>query len=283
LREPASARTIQRGDDPPRIYSDGVGRPAVPAFPDGFLQEQNLLLMEVANYYGIDNLNAPASINLRDHEMLEALIEQVPHERVAPLFAAFNTAYVTSSKSLQHYPGLSLQLTPASPLEAYLYRVDGVVPRAYVPVTLEPVAEPTDAIEYLRHSLAPAERVAVERDVIPPGLPATMAGSVRLDVYRPQDVELSALMQTDGLVVLTDTFYPGWEAVVDGVSAPIVRANYFARGVFVRAGERRIVFRYRPLSYRLGVALSLVTGIVLLIGVGLSHSGPQSAFRVRPP
>jgi hypothetical protein len=277
LHEPTSARAIQRGDDLPRIYSDGIGRPAVPAFPDSFLQEQNLLLMEVANYYGIANLNAPASINLRDHEMLEALIEQVPHERVAPLFAAFNTAYVTSPKSLQHYPGLSVQLTPTSALEAYLYRVDGVVPRAYVPSTLEPVAQPTDAIEYLRHSLTPAERVAVERDVIPPGLPATMVGSVRLDVYRPQDVELSVLMQTDGLVILTDTFYPGWEAVVDGVSAPIVRANYFARGVFVRAGQHRIVFRYRPLSYRLGVALSFITGIAMLIGVRLSHSGSRHA------
>jgi hypothetical protein len=267
LREPSSARAIQRGTDPLRIYSDAVGRPAVSSFPDAFLQEQNLLLMEVANYYGIANLNAPASINLRDHERLATLIEQVPDDRVAPLLAAVNTAYVTSPKNLQRYTGLAPLLKPSSPAEAYVYRVEGVAPRAYVPRTLEAVAAPPDAIEHLRHNPAPAEHVAVERRAVPRNWPPVMEGTVRIAAYRPQEVELIATLRTDGLVVLTDTFYPGWEATVDGTPAPIARANYFARGVFARAGERRIVFRYRPLSYWVGSIISLATCLALLIGL----------------
>jgi hypothetical protein len=277
VRVPGSARVMERGDDPLRIYSDGVGRPAVPSFPEGFRQEQNLLLMEVANYYGIANLNAPASINLSDHETLASLTEEVPRDQVAPLLAAFNTAYVTSPKNLQGYAGLQAILKPASPIEAYVYRVDGVAPRAFVPPALEPVTQSADAIEYLRRSTAPAARVAVARDAIPPQLPEAMAGSVRIAAYRPEDVELTASMQTDGLVVLTDSFYPGWQATVDGSAAPIVRANYFARGVFVPAGEHRIVFRYRPLSHRIGTLISLTACAVVLIGVGVSRR------RRRPP
>ncbi len=276
LRVPASAQAVRRGDDPLRIYSDGLGRPAVASFPDSFLQEQNLLLMEVANYYGVANLNAPASINLRDHELLAALTEAVPREQVAPLFAAFNAAYVTSAKDLQRYPGLEPVLKPTSPVEAYVYVVDGVMPRAFVPASLQPVAQPSDAIADLRGSPAPAERVAVERAAIPRDLPDAMAGAVRIEAYRPQEVDLAASMQTDGLVVLSDTFYPGWEAVVDGTPAPIVRANYFARGVFVRAGERRIVFRYRPASFRIGAVVSVVTCFGVLLGLFISRRRSKS-------
>jgi hypothetical protein len=270
LREPRSAAGIRRGGDPLRIYSDAVGRPAVPAFPDSFVQERNLLLMEVANYYGIANLNAPSSINLRDHERLASLTEHVAREQVAPLFAALNTAYVTSPKDLQRYPGLVPILKPTSPVEAYVYEVQRVTPRAFVAPTLEPVADAAAALGYLHFSVAPAERVAVERSAIPPGLPAAMTGSVRIDTYRPQQVELTASMQSDGLVVLSDTFYPGWEATIDGSPAPIVRANYFVRGVFVPAGEHRIVFAYRPLSFRVGALVSIFTCGFVLIGLAAS-------------
>ena len=280
LREPTSARAIRHGDDPLRIYSDAVGRAAVPSFPDSFLQEQNLLLMEVANYYGIANLNAPASINLRDHELLAELTESVPPAQVAPLFAAFNTAYVTSPKDLQRYAGLRPVLKPAAPVEAYVYAVERLTPRAFVPQAIEPVANDAAAIAYVRGSGSLAQRVAVDARAIPPGLPSTIAGSVRLDTYRPQQVALTASMLTDGLVVLSDTFYPGWGATIDGRSAPIVRANYFARGVFVPAGEHRLVFRYRPLSFRIGAVVSVLTCAGVLIGFIVARSGGSGGGRL---
>jgi hypothetical protein len=267
-RVPPTVQAMTRGDDPPRIYSDGVGRPAVAAFPDSFLQEQNLLLMEVANFFAIANLNAPASINLRDHERLSELTEAVPPERVAPLFAAFNTAYVTSDKDLRRYPGLEPVLAPRSPVEAYLYRVPGVSPRAYVPAEIEPVGRAEDALAYLRTAAAPAARVAVGAADVPlGGIPARMRGAVRLTTYRAEEVELDAAMDTAGLVVLTDTFYPGWQAEVDGAATPIVRANYFARGVFVDRGTHRIVFRYTPGSHRAGLLVSAVALLVALVVV----------------
>lgn len=262
---PPAVRAMVRGDDPLRLYSDGIGRPAVPAFPDAFLQERNLLLMEVANYFAIANLNAPASINLRDHEQLAVLTESVPHERVAGLFGAFNTAYVTSPKDLHRYPGLTPVLTPDSPVGAYLYRVDHVTPRAWVPAAIEPLARAEDALAYLRAATDPAGRVAVAAADVPiGGIPERMRGTVALAGYHASEVELEAQMETNGLVVLSDTFYPGWEAAIDGAPAPIVRANYFARGVFVPAGTHRVVFRYRPVSQQIGWLLSAISVAIAL-------------------
>jgi hypothetical protein len=60
--------------------------------------------------------------------------------------------------------------------------------------------------------------------------------------------------QTDGgvrprLLVISDAWHPGWRATIDGVEAPIHRANYMFRGVFVPAGEHTVRFDYWPVNF----------------------------------
>ena len=56
---------------------------------------------------------------------------------------------------------------------------------------------------------------------------------------------------------VTDQDYPGWEATVDGIPTPILRANYAFRAVRVPAGISVVEFRYRPRSVWLGAAITL--------------------------
>ncbi|HEX5066844.1 MAG TPA: YfhO family protein, partial [Myxococcota bacterium] len=57
-------------------------------------------------------------------------------------------------------------------------------------------------------------------------------------------------------IVLADAWFPGWEARVDGVQAPLLRANLAFRAVAVPAGEHEIELRYRPRSLARGTALA---------------------------
>jgi uncharacterized membrane protein YfhO len=65
--------------------------------------------------------------------------------------------------------------------------------------------------------------------------------------------------------VLTDAFFPGWQATVDGQPAAIVRADFALRGVSVPAGRHQVVFEYTPASFRLGAAISGGALLVLTI------------------
>ena len=58
----------------------------------------------------------------------------------------------------------------------------------------------------------------------------------------------------DGFLVVTDQFYPGWAATVNGTPTTVLRANVAFRALRLPAGESTVEFRYRPLSIRLGVA-----------------------------
>jgi uncharacterized membrane protein YfhO len=66
--------------------------------------------------------------------------------------------------------------------------------------------------------------------------------------------------------VLADTFYPGWQATLDGKPVEILRADHAFRAVAFPPGEHRVTFRYVPLSFRAGATISFLT-LAAVIGV----------------
>jgi uncharacterized membrane protein YfhO len=66
-----------------------------------------------------------------------------------------------------------------------------------------------------------------------------------------------------GWLVLSDTFYPGWEATVDGRPAPIYQANGCVRAVPIETeGRHEVVLRFRPRPFYQGALISGVSGVV---------------------
>jgi len=84
------------------------------------------------------------------------------------------------------------------------------------------------------------------------------------DSARPDRVELEASLEAPGFVVLADTYYPGWEAFVDGKRVPVFPADVAFRAVYVEAGQHKIRYRYQPEQLRLGLSLMLLTVILCL-------------------
>ena len=108
------------------------------------------------------------------------------------------------------------------------------------------------------------------------GLTAPVSGADRPIVAarsvsnEPSQVVIEADASEPGMLVLTDTFYPGWVARVDGEPREILRANYLFRAVSLEAGRHRVVFRYQPWSFRLGVALT-ATSLVAVVAVSVTR------------
>jgi hypothetical protein len=85
---------------------------------------------------------------------------------------------------------------------------------------------------------------------------------VRIESYLPNRVKLRARMGCRGMVILADSWYPGWRAYVDGRPAQIHAAYNLARGVVAERGEHELVFSYQPGSVYLGLACAAI-GIAL--------------------
>lgn len=87
---------------------------------------------------------------------------------------------------------------------------------------------------------------------------------VRLTGYLPNHVSIAAVMAHAGVVVLSDTDYPGWQAWIDGRSVEIQQAYGAVRSVAVPAGSHHIEFRYRPASVACGAAFTALAALLAL-------------------
>jgi hypothetical protein len=67
------------------------------------------------------------------------------------------------------------------------------------------------------------------------------------------------------LMVVSDVYYPGWQAFVDGTPVPIFRADFLFRAILVPAGQHHIQFKYQPASFVAGVVLFSITIVALFI------------------
>jgi hypothetical protein len=95
------------------------------------------------------------------------------------------------------------------------------------------------------------------------GAPDAPEGTAEITSYRANDVSVRVQAPAAGFVVLADTYYPGWQATVDGAEARLLRANYSMRAVPVPAGVHEVRFRYEPRLLYVGAAVSLATTLVV--------------------
>ncbi len=94
---------------------------------------------------------------------------------------------------------------------------------------------------------------------------------VRIERYESDRVVIRASMRCKGLVILADTWFPGWRATVDGTSAQVLEAYGALRGVVAGGGEHLIEIRYRPVSAAVGAAMTAaaLVGCLLLAVVSM--------------
>jgi uncharacterized membrane protein YfhO len=147
----------------------------------------------------------------------------------------------------------------------WMYQVEQPLPRVYV----------VSATEYETDSVRTLERLASEdfdrfAKVIldqPIALADETAfrAEAHIKQYENYLVNIQASLDRPGMLVLADSFYPGWNAYVNGRQEKIYRANLFFRGVPLPAGTHTVEFRYEPRSFAIGRAISIVTLSLIVV------------------
>ncbi|MCC6616538.1 MAG: YfhO family protein [Anaerolineae bacterium] len=133
-----------------------------------------------------------------------------------------------------------------------LYENQSVLPRAFVAydivAMIDDIYGTEDALKIMREADYDPARTALVMglpadDTAPSSLPiqpATIAS------YTPEQVTIEVDASEPGYLLLTDAYYPGWRATVNGVEALIHRADVMFRAVAIPQGHSTVVFDYHP-------------------------------------
>jgi hypothetical protein len=249
--EPAPA-----ADDPYRVarYPPGMSLDAARV-----LAARLYLMPPVGGCWGLFGSYEPDLIGLYPAHVAE-LVRWMGQAEGTPAYSRFlRLGAVRYVSSLRRHGGFEdLQAAGVYPnllaRPILLFEVPGTLPRAYVVGT----ARAADGEAARRILLDPS--FDLRREVVLPDASFAagpgFAGTSRVVDMRPDRVRVEVELREPGLLVLVDTYDPGWKATVDGRPEPLLRANVAFRGVRVPAGRHVVEQVYRPGAVVYGLWIS---------------------------
>ena len=190
-------------------------------------------------------------------------------ERGGTLYNLMGVKYILAGKDKP--PG-DERLVPVytANQEIDVYLNTAALPRALLVYRSQVVADHTAAWQAIHApEFDPAQTVVLEQGqplVADPGAGVRHIAFVR---YGLNEVELAVRTPVSGYLVLSDVYYPGWRATVDGVPAEVLRADYVFRAVLLPPGEHTVRMEFVSWPWRVGLATSFVTWMGLVAWAGV--------------
>jgi Bacterial membrane protein YfhO len=288
----------QTREEPARYFGYGSLAYAV-RFADP--QTAALLVNNAATSYGLQDVQGYNAVQLARYvEYMTALngraqnrhfSDVLPEGLDSPLLDLLNVRYIITPAATSPNRSYMQDLKDTLPTA---YKDDRVqilenrdaLPRAWI-VHSAKRATPEEALKLLDSGeVDPRQTALLERE--PPDLARTddlSSDHASVTAYEANRIELETSTGADGLLVLSEVYYPAWKAYVDGEPVPIYRANHLLRAVPIPAGEHAVELRYESGALKTGVAISLLayTALVGLVIAkargwrkGLNREKPRS-------
>jgi Bacterial membrane protein YfhO len=169
-------------------------------------------------------------------------------------------------------------------------------PKAWIPQSIVVVANESSDQHAIEGAAGRDLRArSIVEDPTPAMRSAHGTGSATIAHYGWNDLTLRVHATGNAVLITSDTYFPGWDATVDGHATPIRPANVAMRAIAVPTGDHTVTLRYDPPQFRYGVLLTLI-GLAALVARLLgrrlvparylpvrSSDAPIGHQRVQPP
>jgi hypothetical protein len=227
----------------------------------------------IGEVYQIETINGYGATRLKQFSELLSL-EPTPGGKISDLL---NVKYIVSRKVLQ-LPKISENG------DTKVYENPDCLPRAWLVdrVTVEDNVNQL-LVRLQEPSFDPAKQALVERqvgDLLPasertflPESPAEMspsARSVRFELQGPNRFTVEAEGLGRSFLVVSQNWYPGWTAKVNGIQQPLMRVDGALMGLFLNPGVSKVEFRFRPRHFHWALFLTMIS-LLTLIFLSAAH------------
>jgi hypothetical protein len=217
--------------------------------------------------YGVDYFQEIDALGRQPYTDFLFFANQLDFTRQLKLLRTFNVKHLLAFRPLAEKGITLIRHFPDN--FSWLYKVEGTIARVYV-VNKAAVENDSKGVLRLLSSAGfdPTLEVVLDREIpMPPT--RQLKATAKIVRYENERVTIATSADNEAILVLTDSYYPGWKAFVDGREEVIRRANLFFRAVPLPAGNHNVSFATSPDHLQLAlisaatlVALAVVTVIL---------------------
>jgi hypothetical protein len=154
------------------------------------------------------------------------------------------------------------------------------LPRVFMVYRVHTERSEDSLLAYMNSDAFDERTTAALEEAYPGTLPpdsVKASWSARVTAYHDNSITVAVQTDRNGLLIASETSFPGWRAFVDGKEEPIIRCDYKLRGIPVQGGAHIVTMTYAPLTYEAGVASTI--GALLICGVGITLSAVRKSRR----
>ena len=189
--------------------------------------------------------------------------------RQTRLYDLLNVKYVLVQDDVP-LPQGKFELALDAPDALAVYRNLDFLPRAWVVHEIQAAPDADTAYAQLRATnFDPSRQAIIETvDALPTVAPTGNADVVTIDQYGANAITVQVATEAPGVLLLSEVWYPGWRATINGEPADVLRVDGALRGVAIPAGASTVQLWFAPPSWRWGLGGLLLGGLLCLVIVG---------------
>ncbi|MBN1218180.1 MAG: YfhO family protein [Anaerolineae bacterium] len=222
-----------------------------------------------ASVYNLQDLTGNTPLQLATVDMF---FRQMPAWRMWQLM---NVRYVVGERDISS-EGLTLVFAENG---HYVFEVGDPFPRAWLVAQTEVIPDESQAIARLGNDSFDLRRSAVVAVPVDVPLAGASTSTITLVEFGPAYLRATVNATNNNLLVLSQIYYPGWMAKIDGQPANLLRVNVVQQGVVILPGEHTVELSFEPASFWWGRVISVVglLGWLVLLAMGRFKKPRQSA------
>ena len=190
--------------------------------------------------------------------------EQTTPKNTAQLLASFNVSHIITPYEIKSAFFEKKFETKDSKDDTFKVFENTIKPRRVLITNKYQIAQTVPEIiqKITQFSFDPFSQTVLEED---PHLDSknSLTSSSAIVKETSTQVEINASSSAEALLVLTDSYYPSWQAYVNNQPTPIFAANINARAVKIPSDQSKIIFKYQPKNLQLGLLISVLSTVLL--------------------
>ena len=209
--------------------------------------------------YALEDITGNSPLATQAFENFEKNVDEIRRWQL------FNVKYILTKRKF--VDGRFEPLLSEGDVSLYELSPQLRLPRAFL-VYRAISAESEDEALRLVKGVDPRNEVILSRPLALP-LPAQppVDSTVTITERSADRITLRTSSSENGVLFLSEVFYPGWKAKVDGQPAEILPADYMFRAIPLEKGSHDVEFVYDPDSLRLGANVSTIAAIIALLAI----------------